>query len=65
MPTFVRTASIYIDSVDTPEEADAEVAHLNAHLNNHISSIVGEIILSEDSKWEEVGDANAGTTSGS
>lgn len=59
MATFVRTASIYIDMVDSPEGATQAVENLNEcieHGENPDILPSGSVRLADDSPWEKVSD---------
>lgn len=58
MPSFVRTASVYVDNVASPEEATAAVEALNSYIVEvNILSHDVHIVLPDnnDTVWEPTG----------
>jgi len=55
MATYVTTASLYVDDVDSSEDATKRVIELNAAVRSYNA----EIVLADDSyddPWEKVND---------
>ena len=66
MPSFVITASVYVDEVNTPEEATQKVEKLNdavtesgdADIQIVLPYPITSPITSTSAGWEETGDSN-------